>query len=599
MKLSTEYLPNFALRIFLSFLMTSTYFFEENSLLITCFYFAFFVIISVASYSKTTHTKSTLSQIAINIIISILAVLTFLPSSIINSGIYSKKDLLFSIIAFIYFFFLVKDILNLSMSQSLSIRDYKEEKGTFRIYFLSFLMVSLIYLWAFYPGIFVPDSINQWDQIHSSMPWNDWHPIAHTFLIKVTTLIGNKPVTFVLFQIVCYSLVMAYAMDFIKDYITKSINIFVLCFFLVFPLLPLSSIQIIKDSSFTIALVLLTICLLKIVGSQGEWLSSLSHRCTLSLSFLGVIFFRHNGWPVFIVFLLICLLFLRKGYFRLYSTAFICALFYLVITGPIYNHYEVIRTDSTESLGMLIQISGEIISSDGDINEKEATYYYSLMSKENWKALYKPRDVDNIKFKSRFQKKIIQDDPQTFILTTLSIAKKNPGLAVKAYIQQTEVLWHTNMPSENLRPMFRTQLKGKAGPYYFLSQDQMEKYKPDYRGLFLTDSRFKSKTLENFFVSLFDRIFNSSIRYLFMPAVFLIIFLLSSGILWLKGYGLYTLAFLPYFLTLGTMFVAIPAPDIRYALPNYFISIIALCIALGIKNKNTKVNHKKYRTARK
>lgn len=36
------------------------------------------------------------------------------------------------------------------------------------------------------------------------------------------------------------------------------------------------------------------------------------------------------------------------------------------------------------------------------------------MPKEDWKNLYQPNNVDNIKFKERFKKQVIKDDPKNF-----------------------------------------------------------------------------------------------------------------------------------------------------------------------------------------
>lgn len=46
------------------------------------------------------------------------------------------------------------------------------------------LLISLLYFWAFYPGILMADSVNQWQQAHSTF-YNDWHPVVMTWMIKL------------------------------------------------------------------------------------------------------------------------------------------------------------------------------------------------------------------------------------------------------------------------------------------------------------------------------------------------------------------------------------------------------------------------------
>lgn len=590
---------SYCCRGILSVFIAFAYFYTDNQIRIAILTTIILMAISFITFffaSKSTEVKGKQRKHSRIIagITAFLLVLTFLPQETITHGSYGLSDFFASIVISLFGFLLISDFYRYSLSGQHDTSSKQNSK--FWLFFALFFLVNIIYFWAFFPGVFSIDSINQWDQIHSSIPWNDWHPVGHSFLLRLTTLFGDNPCTFVLFQIFYYSLVLAYTTDFIRYYSKKGIFFLTLCFFLFFPMLPFSTVQIIKDSSFTISLVLMTICLLKMIISNGEWLNQISNLCILGFSILGVIFFRHNGWPVLIAFVLISLFFIRKKYFKYYLTVTICIATYLLITGPIYNHFNVIRTDPTESLGMFVQLSGGVITSDGKITEDNKEYYYSIMSKDDWDELYTPGDIDTIKFKARFKKDIIKNNPKKFLMTSLITVSNNPLLASKAYIQQTEILWHTNMDSLN-RPMFRIQQKGKAGPYYFLNQEQMEKYKPDYKGLTITDSKLKNVKLETFFTKIFNKIYHSQLRLFAMPALYLIIFLVAIFILFSKGYALVTLAFLPYFLSLGTMFVAIPAQDVRYALPNYFVSLIALCLATGL-NKKSKVQHDKNKITR-
>lgn len=89
-------------------------------------------------------------------------------------------------------------------------RKQVELKKVWAVYATLYAIVAILYFLAYYPGVLTVDSINQWSQAHSEYPWNNWHPIGHTFLIWLTSLIWNSPASFVLLQSVIYVYTFSY-----------------------------------------------------------------------------------------------------------------------------------------------------------------------------------------------------------------------------------------------------------------------------------------------------------------------------------------------------------------------------------------------------
>ncbi|MGX7162265.1 DUF6020 family protein [Enterococcus massiliensis] len=541
-----------------------------------------FFIIGIHFFTIRYH-KIPLSNV-LNMIIGILSVFytfSILSLSTIEEIAHKKIEV---VCLMLLFYLFLGDITKVISSQQ---KKKESKRIRFYIFFSSFFLSSLLYLWAFYPGILVPDSINQWNQIHSSIPWNDWHPVGHTMMIKIMTYFGDQLVTFVLFQVIFYSFVMGQIFDFLQGFLSKKMVVSFLLYFTLVPIFPLSSIYVVKDSLYTYFLVWNILLLIKIISSKGIWLRGKFNLLMLMISILGVLFFRHNGWPVFLVSIFILALFFRKGYLRFYLISILCIGIYLFTTGPIYSHFKVIQSDPTESFGIFVQISAAVIKHDGNISLNEEKYLYSIMDEKDWKELYDPRDVDKIKFKERFDKEILKENPRKFLLNALSLSIKNPVIALKAYLLQTEILWHTNMELMNMRPIFRKPLIGKQGPFYFMRQAEIKKYKPDYKGMVIQPSKYQNNYL-NRTLSQFLKYIEEKGLYLFlMPALYFCIFMFSLIVLWWQGAFKLTLAFTPFLLNLGTMFVAIPAQDVRYAFPNYFIAFISFALAWGYY-KNAK-----------
>ncbi|MDK4451083.1 DUF6020 family protein [Enterococcus casseliflavus] len=542
-----------------------------------------FILLFFLSDSVKKRPYSRLTNFFISFLFATIMGISLIPSEILTTFnlIFSMQGiyLLGTFAYFLCFFSALQDYLLISSQEN-----SKRKVTSFWVYTLAFFLMSSIYLYAYYPGIFFPDSINQWDQIQTSnVPWNDWHPVGHTFVIMATSL-GKYPVGFIVFQIVIYSLIMAYFCDFIREFVGSKFATISCIFFIAIPIFPLASIYIVKDSLFTYTLLLVTLYLVRIIISQGKWLNKISNLALLYFTLLGFVFFRHNGWPALLVSTLVFAVFLfRKKFIKLFVVIGLVVFSYQVITGPIYNHFNVIRSDSTESLGIFVQISAAIIKYDGTISKEEMTYLETLMPKEDWKNLYQPNNVDNIKFKERFKKQVIKDDPKKFLETVLGLIIRNPGLTLEAYMKQTEILWHANFSLEldNLRPIFRNQLSGQQGPFFFMTREQREEIDPDYEGLNLDEITKGNNRVRNQLLELQNWILKSRLYVLLMPALYFILFLFSMVMLIVKNKTKLIIAFMPYVLVMGTIFVAIPAQDIRYALPNLFIGILGLATVKG------------------
>lgn len=542
-----------------------------------------FVLLFFFDQAEKKSTYSRMTNYIISFLFATIASISFIPSEILTkfNRLFSVQglNLLGSFIYFLCLFSVLQDYL-LNTPQLISER----KRNYFWIYTLAFICMSGLYLYAYYPGIFFPDSINQWDQIQTSnVPWNDWHPVGHTFLMMLTSL-GKYPIGFIGFQVILYSLIMAYFCDFIREFVGKKSATIVFIFLMTVPIFPLSSVYIVKDSLFTYFLVLFTLYLIKIILSQGEWLNKKTNLVLLFFTILGFVFFRHNGWPALLVSTIILALFLfRKKYIKLFIVIGLVIVSYQGITGPIYNHFNVIKSDSTESLGIFIQISAGIIKNDGNISKEEMGYFETLMPKEDWKNLYQPNNVDNIKFRERFNKEVIKNNPKKFLTKVLGIMVKNPVSTLEAYMKQTEILWHSNISLEldNLRPIFRNQMEGQQGPYYFMTKAQREEFNPAYQGLDLDEATRENNWVREKLLILCNWIEKSRLYVLLMPAIYFIFFLFSMIMLIVKNRANLILAFMPYFLVMGSVFIAIPAQDIRYALPNLFIGILGLAVVKG------------------
>lgn len=494
--------------------------------------------------------------------------------------------------AFLFFLFLFLAIVWLMMSFQGKDNVSKTSGWSILLYSTLPVALSLLYFWAFYPGILVIDSVNQWQQAHSTF-FNDWHPVVMTWIILFTTKIWDNPAAFVILQFVTAGLITGYVI-----YVFKRLGANRWCviggwlFLTLFPLNALYSVIIWKDTLFCYFLLWLTTILIQIIHSEGRWLKSYVNLLILYLSIAGMIFFRHNGWPVLLAMFIIFPFFLRKNYLRMYAVFAAAVVTFLIVTGPVFGYYKVYPADKTESLGIPIQQIGGIIKDNGQMTASQKQFFNHIFPLNRWKKTYQPAQVDPVKFSSGFSKTYIRQNPLAFVKDWARVVVQNPVPATRAFLSMEQIVYKLDVPQNQMRPIFRYKAFNSYRPVYFLSlktikQDHVQ-YKP-FR--YAEYGAQQANTGLASIIQRYDSFFlHGMARILVLPALYLYLTLLFLFIILLKGYWKLSLAALPAALNLGSVFAAIPAQDPRYLFSNYLIIVpFFLLITLIGRKRETHV----------
>ena len=208
-----------------------------------------------------------------------------------------------------------------------------------------------IYLLTFWPGMMSTDSNIQWQQVITGQ-FNDWHPVFHTLFIWLITRIWFSPAAVAVVQIFSLSLTAGWGISLLDEEGFPSWAAWTLS--AVFALSPVNGDLVIilwKDIPYSTSLFLFSLMILKIIFSQGRWLSKRSTWVGLALVSLCIASFRHNGLPIpFLTFPILILVY-KKWWKPLVSSLVLFFALYLLIHGPIYKLLKVNR-----SVGSLQQI---------------------------------------------------------------------------------------------------------------------------------------------------------------------------------------------------------------------------------------------------
>lgn len=322
----------------------------------------------------------------------------------------------------------------------------------------------LPYVLAYFPGGVYVDTFSSigsaYDMdTHGMTLLNNHHPILYTLLWRAVILIGRffhhslffSSGLFLIIQYIVMASVLAYMILWIKK---RNLNIYItlalLVFVMFFPLFPLYAISLWKDTPFSIALLLFTLCTADIIFEK-TYDCLKDPRFLMRFFFLGLLvaFTRNNG--KYIVFLVVAILFLSKirkifSYKGMAASFCILAAFISIIQGPVYDKLNYNIDTVTESLGIPLQQLCYLVYYDYTLTEEEIDYLESIVSVESIKEQYRPCIFDSVKwYAPDFKQDTIQKDPALFLKNYLTIISKHPVGGIKAYLLATAGFWAPNI----------------------------------------------------------------------------------------------------------------------------------------------------------
>lgn len=148
--------------------------------------------------------------------------------------------------------------------------------GKYRIliYSLPSIVIYSFYLISYFPGAMSPDSLDQWSQTISH-EFNDWHPVAHTWFIMLTTIIWKSPAAYSVVQILILAFIIGYLGYTFEKYGVRKFLIWmiVLCMSLI-PINGIYSITMWKDILYSACMLLFSIFIFNLIKTRGNWLDS-------------------------------------------------------------------------------------------------------------------------------------------------------------------------------------------------------------------------------------------------------------------------------------------------------------------------------------
>ncbi len=294
-----------------------------------------------------------------------------------------------------------------------------------------------------YPGGVSYDAANQWWQAHSG-EYNNWHPVFHTLLIRLCTLVVDRYPFVVLVQCMAFALVAAY--------LTRTLNrqgvpawLAILLHALIHltPLVRNTLMYVWKDNAMCIGVVILCAQTLRMLHTRGEWLRRWPNAVAFGLMLAFTTLVRHNAL-LFTLPLGIIVLCSFAGVRRMAAVSLAVMLTgMLLIRGPIYGSLDVVYPDNTleEAVGLPMTLLGNAVQqSPHSLDEESRAFLFGLTAEENWLTVYRLNDYNSIKF-TYPREGIARMDGLELLGMAARTAGRNPRLAFETFNSVTGLVW--------------------------------------------------------------------------------------------------------------------------------------------------------------
>lgn len=330
------------------------------------------------------------------------------------------------------------------ITRVLAIADTQADLAAFLFLLLCWLPVFL----AVYPGFFVYDAQDEYIQV-AARNFSTHHPLVHVLLLggmvcgvhKLTDSYNLGIACYTVFQMAVAAGVFTFLFSYLrKRKVCRTLRLAGLVWLGVFPTVVMFTLCSAKDALFTLALLLLLICLLELGGDGEAFFRSKGWRLLYVLSGMAMMLLRNNGFYAFLVMIPI-LLFLKKGRRGQLLLLSVCAAAgCLLVNGGLKLALHADDSEYQELLTVPIQqLARTYKYAPQAFTEAELETLYEVLDEEAL-SLYTPRLSDPVKY--RFNNEAFAKDKGRYASLWLRVGMRKPLIYLNAWWMTSYGFWY-------------------------------------------------------------------------------------------------------------------------------------------------------------
>lgn len=315
---------------------------------------------------------------------------------------------------------------------------------------LSFIFLLLCWLPVFlavYPGFFVYDAQDEYVQV-ATRTFSTHHPLVHVLLLggmicgvhKLTDSYNLGIACYTLLQMVLIAGGFAFLFRYLREKrLPRVLRLTGLLYLGLFPTVVMFTLCSAKDGLFTLALLLLLICLLE-MGTQESFFVSKGWRILFVLSGMAMMLLRNNGFYAFLVMIPFLLFFQRKQWRQVVFLTVCAVAGCLLVNGGLKTILHAEDGEYQEFLTVPIQQMARVYKYAPEVfTEEDREILHEVLSEEAL-SLYTPRLSDPVKY--RFDNETFAGDKAKYAGLWLRVGMKKPLIYLNAWWMTSYGFWY-------------------------------------------------------------------------------------------------------------------------------------------------------------
>lgn len=390
----------------------------------------------------------------LGILLSIFQVLGIMTNGnwIVSEVIVTKEVVMFMLAKFITYGVIFYNIIKILFSLIEQIDWNKTRKDILKPSLKTFIVVALLlfivwlpYFLNYYPGITSFDTHYQLMQGFGKVPYNNHHPVVHTFIMSSVVKVGHAITgdynlgiaLYVILQMIFCAITLSFVIYYMgKRNINPIIKMITFLCFAFVPFVPQFSIAVWKDVPFAMFMVWLLIGIIEMITKEEKFFAKKRNLGLFMLITLCVLFFRNNGVYIIILTLPFAIVWKRKYWKQILIILGIPIIFYYIITGPVFTKFNIAKSSSKEMLSIPMQQMARIVKYKGDeLSEEDKNIIGQYINIDTAAENYDPTISDPIK--NEFNDGTFNQDKLNLIKLYVKLVIKYPGETLEALVGNT------------------------------------------------------------------------------------------------------------------------------------------------------------------
>lgn len=341
-------------------------------------------------------------------------------------------------------------------------------KGSFP-YASVLIFVWLLMLLVYWPGIIGDTNILVTNNFFAGTI-EDWHPVMYTVILGIFIKIFSTAASFLIIQIIALGIVVGWGFSYLERKGVSKTLLWVLTFMFAFtPANLLSMITLTNDIPYSIALLTMTIFLIKVLLSDGNWLERPNHWIAFSLVALTAILFRYNGIPAVGLSILGLLIFSPQQWKNILKIGTAIIVLFVLINGPLFNVLGVRHVAEGQLDNIILHHISAHVDAGTPLSNDQEQYLDALYPLADWD--YSCCSNAAMWFKDDFDSEAFHQNSSLNRKILIDLFLKNPGVELDHILCASDMVWSIPGRCEIKNPFI-----GKQDGAYFWTRSYFPEY---------------------------------------------------------------------------------------------------------------------------